>query len=322
MEIPELSIIVPAHNAGGYLQETIESVRALKGIKWECLIINDRSTDGSLDFLNALKDPRIIRMNSEKPGPTGTRNTGLFRATGRYVRFLDADDWLISAAVPEQIAHIQDLEARHAKATSVGWFLSRNCDTGDECCVRQRVEPESAESLIKYNTITGALLHRREDLLAIEGFDESLPFVDEYDLHVRLALSGVQFGLLELPVFIQRLHSAPHRLSNRSYRSYGVELWLSITANHIQLAKADSGELSLGLRRAFAWHYWEIGRCFLRDGVPEASQQCFSLAREMAPVRAGRWLYQILSRGLGPVRAEWLLSRGRTQVSDFRSQVS
>ena len=48
MEIPELSIIVPAHNAGGYLQETIESVRALKGIKWECLIINDQSTDGRI----------------------------------------------------------------------------------------------------------------------------------------------------------------------------------------------------------------------------------------------------------------------------------
>lgn len=91
----DISVIIPVYNASEFLNKCINSIinQTLQGI--EIILINDGSTDNSLDILNeyASKDDRIIVINQENQGAAISRNNGLYIAKGKYLSFLDADDF-------------------------------------------------------------------------------------------------------------------------------------------------------------------------------------------------------------------------------------
>lgn len=94
----KVSIIIPVYNAEKYLREAIESVLNQTYTDFELLLINDRSTDNSREICQEYtqKDNRIILFenNTENHGPGPTRNIGLDNATGEFIYFMDADDWI------------------------------------------------------------------------------------------------------------------------------------------------------------------------------------------------------------------------------------
>ena len=93
-----VSVIMPAYNAGKFLEGSIASVMQQTYDKWELIIINDCSTDNTFDILKNVNDPRISIINNESNlGVAETRNHGLMKAKGQYLAFLDSDDiWLKS----------------------------------------------------------------------------------------------------------------------------------------------------------------------------------------------------------------------------------
>jgi glycosyltransferase involved in cell wall biosynthesis len=92
--MPEISIITPCYNSSKYLQETIQSVKNLCFTDWEWIITDDCSTDNSLQIINENKDDRIKLIQAKTNGGAGkARNLSLENATGRYITFLDADDF-------------------------------------------------------------------------------------------------------------------------------------------------------------------------------------------------------------------------------------
>lgn len=94
----KVSVIMPIYNAEKYLSEAIESVLNQTYTDFELLLINDKSTDNSKEICKKYnkKDSRIVLLenNSESHGPGPTRNIGLDYATGEYIYFMDADDWI------------------------------------------------------------------------------------------------------------------------------------------------------------------------------------------------------------------------------------
>ena len=96
--MPKVSIIMPVYNAEKYLGEAIESVLKQTYSDFELLLINDRSTDHSkeicMDYCK--QDDRLVLLenNSEIHGPGVTRNIGMDYATGAFIYFMDADDWI------------------------------------------------------------------------------------------------------------------------------------------------------------------------------------------------------------------------------------
>ena len=94
----KVSVIMPVYNAEKYLGEAIESVLKQTYPDFELLLINDASTDRSKEICMeyAKKDDRIVLLenDSELHGPGPTRNIGLDHATGKYIYFVDADDWI------------------------------------------------------------------------------------------------------------------------------------------------------------------------------------------------------------------------------------
>lgn len=92
--MPEVSIITPCYNSSLFLEETIQSVLNQTFKDWEWIITDDKSQDNSVEIINKHQDSRIILIEAKKNGGAGhARNLSLEKATGRYITFLDADDF-------------------------------------------------------------------------------------------------------------------------------------------------------------------------------------------------------------------------------------
>lgn len=93
---PAVSVIVPVYNSELYLRRCLDSLvnQSLKRI--EIICVDDGSVDGSLNILNeyAKRDSRIIVLSQKNKGPSATRNAGMKIATGKYIGFIDSDDWV------------------------------------------------------------------------------------------------------------------------------------------------------------------------------------------------------------------------------------
>lgn len=91
-----VSIIVPVYNARQYIDDSVKSVCAQTYPYWELLLIDDGSTDGCAEKIDAFAraDPRIHSWHQSNKGVSAARNKGLAMASGAYACFLDADDWL------------------------------------------------------------------------------------------------------------------------------------------------------------------------------------------------------------------------------------
>lgn len=111
----KVSVIMPVYNAERYLSEAIESVLNQAYTDFELLLINDRSADNSKEICKeySKKDSRIVLLenNSESHGPGPTRNIGLDYATGEYVYFMDADDWIDEDLLQCAVNRMQETNA-------------------------------------------------------------------------------------------------------------------------------------------------------------------------------------------------------------------
>lgn len=116
--MPAVSIITPCYNSSDYLQETIQSVLSQTFTDWEWLITDDHSTDDSVEIIRRTQDPRIKVTVAEKNGGAGhARNISLKNASGRYITFLDADDFWEPNFLEEMVNFIQKENAEIAYST-------------------------------------------------------------------------------------------------------------------------------------------------------------------------------------------------------------
>ena len=111
----KVSIIMPVYNVEKYVSDAIDSVLKQIYNDFELLLINDGSTDSSWELCKEYgkKDDRIVLLenNSENHGPGSTRNIGLDHATGEYIYFMDADDWIDKSLLQCAVNRMQETNA-------------------------------------------------------------------------------------------------------------------------------------------------------------------------------------------------------------------
>lgn len=91
-EAPLISVIIPAYNAGGYIVDAMRSVLDQTHARLELIVVNDGSTDGTSGLARNVDDARVSVVDQPNLGVSAARNTGLQKATGDLIAFLDADD--------------------------------------------------------------------------------------------------------------------------------------------------------------------------------------------------------------------------------------
>jgi glycosyltransferase involved in cell wall biosynthesis len=127
-----ISIIIPCYNQGQFLDETLLSVYNQSYPNWECIIVNDGSTDNSESIAKkwANKDKGFIYFHKENNGVSSARNFALEKAKGSYVQFLDADDLLDSRKLELSLSALKELQSENKQIVISNFrMFSVNADT-------------------------------------------------------------------------------------------------------------------------------------------------------------------------------------------------
>lgn len=104
-----VSIVMPLYNTEEYLGGSIRSVLKQTYVNWELIIVDDCSTDDSVEVIKSFNDPRIILFQNEKKlGAAVSRNYALKEAKGKWIAFLDSDDIWVSNKLEKQIKFMKD----------------------------------------------------------------------------------------------------------------------------------------------------------------------------------------------------------------------
>ena len=106
-KLPLVSVIVPAYNSEAWIGECLDSVLAQTYPNWECVVVDDGSTDGTLAIAEsyAQRDSRIRCLRQENQGPSVARNTAVAHSHGEYILPLDADDMIASQFVENAVQY-------------------------------------------------------------------------------------------------------------------------------------------------------------------------------------------------------------------------
>lgn len=152
LDCPKVSVCVAIYNVARWLGYCLESVTKQTEEDWECILVNDGSTDESLDICKkyAAIDSRFRIINQENKGLSGVRNASINAAQGEYILFIDGDDYLPANALEYYLSNIgdADLFACGCTAVTADSEIIRNIGNDVKSCM-------SAVDAIN------ALLHRR-----------------------------------------------------------------------------------------------------------------------------------------------------------------
>jgi glycosyltransferase involved in cell wall biosynthesis len=209
---PLISVIIPCYNQAHFLGEAIESIRAQTYPHAEIVVVDDGSTDDPAEVVGRYPGVRFFRQ--ENQGPAAARNTGIRQSEGAYLTFLDADDRLLPDAL--------EIGARYLAANPECAFVSGHCsyiaaDGSPLSTPRQPVvDSEHYLAFLHKNYVWAGstVLHRRECLAAVAGYNTSLNVkgAEDYELYLRVSR--------EFPVFCHGETIAEYR----QYETYGANV--------------------------------------------------------------------------------------------------
>lgn len=106
---PLVSVLMPAYNASGTILTALSSLLAQSYKNWECIIVDDGSTDNTIDMISMVNDPRVKVYSLDKNYGRGVaRKNSLDLANGKYITMLDADDWLYPHKIFLQVEFLEN----------------------------------------------------------------------------------------------------------------------------------------------------------------------------------------------------------------------
>lgn len=203
---PCVSVIIPSYNHAPYLRECVDSVLTQEHPNIELIVVDDGSTDGSLDILRAYGE-RITLLQQRGGRQARARNLGLGVAHGELVAFLDSDDRYLPGRITSAVAALQA-----APDVGVVWGDYRQIDAAGVLISEARWTPAATDfrrELIAGNPICNATVTLRRSVLdEIGGFDERVPRVCDGAAWYQIAARGHRFLHLDRLVLDYRQHGA------------------------------------------------------------------------------------------------------------------
>lgn len=212
---PKVSVLTTVYNGLPYLKETVEGVLNQTLRDFEYVIVDDGSDDGTCQYLEGLKDPRIRLILLPRSGRGVALNMGLAACRSDLVAVIDADD----VDSPIRLEQQWRLMNEYLELS----VLSCNCALDIKYLYTGpyydlpiiRVDPKD---FIKRTPIShsGAIM-RRKTVIEVGGYNEKRRDLFDYDLWLRLAEKGYSFGRVGAPLVYKRVHNnqefeAKHRL--------------------------------------------------------------------------------------------------------------
>jgi len=196
-----VSIIIPLYNRENEIVLTLKSVLNQSYTNWECVIVDDRSTDNSEKVVKRFVEQdsrfKFLRRNkSTSKGPATCRNIGINKASGSFIIFLDSDDILDLKCIENRIKYVSKNPSYDVWVFNMAFLDGKN--KGKLC----NCYPTNAKEKIEYLKMTlryqlpfsvTCPLWRLEVLKELEGFDEKFMRLEDPDLHCRALSKQYRF---------------------------------------------------------------------------------------------------------------------------------
>ena len=204
---PLVSVIMPTYDRAAVVKEAVESVLRQTYLHLELLVIDDGSTDDTLERLNQISDKRLRVILANHRGAASARNQGLKEAKGEFIGFCDSDDlW-----VPEKLVWQVDYLAKHPEAGlvygDVMSFRGGKIETPSYFKERAPRDGQVFFDMIEKNFIPNvSILVRKACLDEVGSFNESLKTSEDYELWLRFC-QRFQVGHVEEVLVKVRRHS-------------------------------------------------------------------------------------------------------------------
>lgn len=210
---PLVSVVVATRNRLDWLRQCVDSVRSQRGVTHELIVIDDASTDGTAGWLAEASGGglRFHRFDTGRERCTA-RNQGLAMAHGRYVMFLDDDDWLWPGALAI-LARALEQAPDAVAAVGARWavFTGENYERRDAHPRRVMTRRILDELLFGWSSVSGQNLYRASVVRAVGGYeDEALIPCEDRLLWCRIALRG-SVVLVPDTVMSYRYHAGQSR---------------------------------------------------------------------------------------------------------------
>jgi len=286
---PLVSIVIPTYNHAPMLQRALATVIEQTYQNWNAIVVNNHSTDNTLDVVASFNDPRIQCINFHNNGVIGaSRNEGIARATGEYVAFLDSDDTWFPSKIEKCVAVLKngsDLVC-HAEY----WI--------DEKGKSRLVAYGPSEAATHHNLIykgnrisTSATMVRTTLLKEVKGFDVSPELIstEDYDLWIRLAAKSNKFAFIDEP--LGEYHRHDNNVSANIEKHLAAEL--ALLAKHFSTNTQSRNMLSRRRRKALA--YYGAGRSLHRTNKHFLALKKYSRSMIIWPISLRLYAAVLLS---------------------------
>lgn len=208
-----VSVIIPVYNAAAYIEKTLCTVFAQTRQPIEVICVDNNSTDSSLQIIQNLQAKNqwpVMLLEEGRQGAPFARNTGLARASGDFIQFLDADDYLVPDKIEKQLSQLLHTDADFITAEHF-----EITDSGQRH--KKRAFINSWQGLITGAIgITSSALFKKSALVSVDGFNTELKSNQEKDLYFRLLQAGFQHLQIPEPVFEKNFNT--DSISNKTDR--------------------------------------------------------------------------------------------------------
>jgi len=202
--MPLISVLMPMFNATDTLPLALASLQAQSCDDWQCIVVDDGSTDNPEYIINAVGDPRIRCYRLDRNCGRGyARQFALEMARSKYIAFLDADDWLYPGKFQDQVGLLEAetdiavVSTGMAIADTNDQLVGVRCSNGSAPVMRPPMKHPGMPPLAFAPSMIIA------DLAKQTGFDTTFPIAEDADFLLR-ALLGKKFAVLPAPLYVYR----------------------------------------------------------------------------------------------------------------------
>jgi glycosyltransferase involved in cell wall biosynthesis len=271
--LPKLvSVIIPAYNQSDYLGVTIQSVLDQTYQDIEILVIDDGSTDDTRKVANRFSDQRIKYIYQANKGLSGARNTGIRNSVGEYLTFLDSDDLFL----PDKVNFLASFLNSQPEIGFVAGQAIPIDEHGQRIgnIIDTPIPKDSSKLLLGNPLHVGSVMLRRSWQETVGYFDETLRSYEDWDMWLRLAISGCTMGWVAQPVSMYRFHPE-QMVRNSAQMTTATFAVLEKTFRNQDLPQnwhelRDEAYSSAHLRAAMQAYYhgdYESGKVHLSDAA-------------------------------------------------------
>lgn len=232
-----VSVITPAFNASKYISEMIRSLQVQTYPHWELLLIDDGSTDSTVDIVRQLIDHRITLICQSNRGVSSARNAGLDRVSGEFITFVDSDDYLPPDSLKARVLYLQANPEVDLVDGQIAFFHDSTRNISRLHLPASQVSFLQSLATLDSSVFAGPFYMFRTSLLGAVRFDISLTHCEDILFYLDLACaSNVNYSYVSNIVYMYRIgHSS------------AMTQWAKMNTCLVQLSRAIQSRRQISL---------------------------------------------------------------------------